>query len=81
MGVSRKTITGRSVFGIALGGGQAAADGLYRDNQVDEVFDRRLVLLEPHCMGQRETEPQGELGLCQPTIEVMPAQPARDRLR
>ena len=47
VGVIGDAIAGRGEIGVALGGGQAAAHGLHLDDQVDQVFDRRLVLLSP----------------------------------
>ena len=73
-------IAGRGEIGIALGGGDAAAHGLHFDNQIDEIFDGRLVLLQRHGIGQRERKSEAKFGLGEPAVEVVPAQPARDRV-
>ncbi len=79
MGVIGKAIPRRGEIGIALGRDQAAAHGLHRSDQIDQVLDRLLVLLQAHRIGQGKRQAEGELGLRQPIVEVMPAQPARDR--
>ena len=73
-------IAGRGEIGIALGGGDAAAHGLHFDNQIDEIFDGRLVFLQRHGIGQRERKSEAKFGLGEPAVEVVPAQPARDRV-
>ena len=80
MSVTGEAISRRGEIGVVLGCSQRAADRLNRDDEVDQVFDRRLVLAETHRMGQGECQTQGELRLRQPAVEVVPAQPARDRL-
>ena len=65
---------------IELGRQLAASHGLHVGEQVDQIFDRRFVCGEPHRVGQSERHAESELCLGQPAIEVMPQQPARDRL-
>ena len=80
MGVVGDAITRFGEARVALAGGKAAAHGLHLDRQIDEVLDGLVVLYQPHRMGQSEREAQGELGFRKPAIEVMPDQPANDRL-
>src|SRR5215831_21078967 len=80
MGVVGYAITGLGEPRIALAGGEAAADSLHFDCQIDEVLDRLVVLLQAHRMGQCQRQSERELRLRQPAIEVVPDQPADDRL-
>ncbi len=65
---------------VALAGGEAAAHGLHLDNQVDQVVDRLVVLGQPHRVAQGQRQTEGELGLGQPPVNVVPDQPADDGL-
>ena len=76
----RHAIAGHGAAGVALGGGEAAARGLHIGDQIDEVFDGLLVLLQAHRIGQREGQAEGEFGLGEPAVEVVPQQPSGDRL-
>ena len=81
MGVTGEAIACRREVGVALGRRQAAAHRLHLDDHIDQVLDGLLMLLETHGMGQGQCQAQRELRSRQPAIEMMPAQPARDRLR
>jgi hypothetical protein len=67
-------------FRIELGCGLATAHGLHIDDQIDQIVDRRLMRRQPNRMRASERQPQCELGFRQPAIELMPEQPAGDRL-
>ncbi len=47
-------IAGHGVARVALGGGEAAARGLHIGDQIDEIFDRQVVLLEADRVGQSQ---------------------------
>src|SRR4030095_2512900 len=79
MGVIGSAVAGWRELRVALGGSLAAARRLYRNDQVDEILDRRLAL-ETHRVGQSEREAESEFRLGQPPIKVMPQKPASDRL-
>ena len=67
-------------LGVELGRGLAAPHGLDVHDQIDEVFDRRLVLDQAHGVRAGERQAQGELGLREPAIELMPEEPRGHRL-
>ncbi len=73
-------IASRGELRVALGGDDAAAHGLHRDDEVNHVPDGLLVLLQSHRIAKGERQAKGEFGLRQPAIEMMPAQPAGDRV-
>ena len=60
---------------VQLGRGLAAPHRLHVDHQVHQVLDGRLVLLEAHRVGARQREPQRELGLGEPGVELVPEAP------
>jgi len=63
MRVTGKAIPRGREFGIALGRRQAAAHGLHLGDQIDQILDRLLVRLEPHCIGQCQCKAEGKLRL------------------
>jgi len=65
---------------IELGRGLAAPHRLDVDDQVHQVLDGRLVVLEAHRVGARQREPECELGLREPGVELVPEAPGRDRI-
>jgi hypothetical protein len=81
MAVIGVAIAFRRELRVELGRQLAAPYGLHLDDQIDQVVDRLLVCGEPHRMRAGERQAQSELRLREPAIELMPEQPARDRLR
>ena len=78
--VVRRAIALGREFRVELGRRLATAHGLHVGDQVDQVFDSRIVRGEPHRVRAGERQAQGELGLGEPAIELMPEQPARHRI-
>ena len=64
-----------------LGGGETGAHDLHLGYEIDEVFDGRVVLFQPHRVCQCQAQAEGKFGLREPAAEVMPPQPTRDCLR
>ena len=71
----------RGEFGIELGRRLAAPHRLHVDDQVHQVLDRRLVLPQAHRVDARQREPQRELGLGQPGVELVPEAATRRSAR
>ena len=80
VGAARDAGAVRGELGIELGRRLAAAHRLHVGDQVHQVLDRRLVRPERHRVHARQREPQRELGLGQPGVELMPEEPGGDRL-
>ena len=81
MGVIGQAVACRGELGIMLGGGETGTHDLHLGHEIDEVFDGRVVLFQPHRVRQCQAQTEGKFGLREPAAEVMPPQPARDCLR
>ena len=68
-------------LGIELGRRLAGPHRLHVGDEIEEILERRVVSLEPHGIRAREGQPQRELGLGQPAVELMPEEPGGHRLR